>query len=76
MLLGLRKSRLEYKGEVWVVSGDYKVVNDGISGQFEAVPCNTFITESTFGLPIYKWKTPDQINKDIQNWVLKNQAAE
>jgi putative mRNA 3-end processing factor len=73
-VIGSSQIRLEYNGEVWVVSGDYKVVNDGLSGQFEAVPCNTFITESTFGLPIYKWKSPEQINQEIKNWIVKNGA--
>lgn len=73
-VIGSSQIRVEYNGEVWVVSGDYKVVDDGISGQFEPIACNTFITESTFGLPIYKWKSPQQINKDIQNWILKNQV--
>jgi putative mRNA 3-end processing factor len=73
-VIGSSQIRIEDNGEVWVVSGDYKVVNDGISGQFEPIACNTFITESTFGLPIYKWKTPQQINNNIQNWVLKNQS--
>lgn len=73
-VIGSSQIRVEYNGEVWVVSGDYKVVNDGISGQFEPIQCNTFITESTFGLPIYKWKSPEQINKDIQTWIIKNQA--
>ncbi len=73
-VIGSSQIRIEFGGEVWVVSGDYKVVNDGISGQFEPIACHTFITESTFGLPIYKWKTPQQINNDIQNWILKNQA--
>ncbi|MCW3112509.1 MAG: ligase-associated damage response exonuclease [Segetibacter sp.] len=75
-VIGSSQIRLEYNGEVWVVSGDYKVANDGLSGQFEVVPCNTFITESTFGLPIYKWKSPGQINKDIQSWVLKNKELD
>lgn len=47
--------RVEYKGEVWVVSGDYKLENDGISEPFEPVKCHSFISESTFGLPIYSW---------------------
>ena len=55
-IIGSSQIRLEYNGEVWVVSGDYKVEDDGISGKFEPIKCNTFITESTFGLPIYKWK--------------------
>ena len=73
-VIGSSQIRVEYNGEVWVVSGDYKVVNDGISGQFEPVACNTFITESTFGLPIYKWKSPAQISYAIQEWIIKNQA--
>lgn len=72
-VIGSSQIRVEYNGEVWVISGDYKIADDGISGQFEPLACNTFVTESTFGLPIYKWKSPEQINKDIQNWVLKNQ---
>ena len=73
-IIGSSQIRVEYKDEVWVVSGDYKTEDDGISGAFEAVKCNTFITESTFGLPIYKWKTQPQIFRDIQNWVLNNHA--
>ncbi len=71
-VIGSSQIRVEYKGEVWVISGDYKLDDDGISGAFEVVPCHTFITESTFGLPIYKWKTPKQIDADIQNWILQN----
>ena len=74
-IIGSSQIRVEYNGEVWVVSGDYKTEDDGISGAFEVVPCNTFITESTFGLPIYKWKKQADIFTDIKNWVLKNNAA-
>jgi putative mRNA 3-end processing factor len=63
---------LEYNGEVWVVSGDYKVEDDGISGKFEPVSCNTFITESTFGLPVYKWKPQQQVYDNIITWINKN----
>jgi putative mRNA 3-end processing factor len=75
-IIGSSQIRIEYKGEVWVVSGDYKTENDGISGAFEAVPCHTFITESTFGLPIYSWKTQQEIFSNIQQWILKNQSVE
>lgn len=75
-VIGSSQIRLECNGEVWVFSGDYKVADDGLSGQFEPISCNTFITESTFGLPIYKWKSPAQINKDLQTWVLNNQQKE
>ncbi|MEO6187838.1 MAG: ligase-associated DNA damage response exonuclease [Ginsengibacter sp.] len=71
-IIGSSQIRLEYKGEVWVVSGDYKVEDDGISGKFEALRCNTFITESTFGLPIYKWKPQQEIYDNIITWINKN----
>ena len=74
-MIGSSQVRLEYGGEVWVFSGDYKVENDGISGSFEPVKCNTFITESTFGLPIYKWKKQEVIYQSMQEWVLKNKDA-
>ncbi len=71
-IIGSSQIRVEYNAEVWVVSGDYKTENDGISGEIEIVPCDTFISESTFGLPIYKWKPQQELFYDIQNWILKN----
>src|SRR5690348_15540831 len=73
-IIGSSQVRVESNGEIWVVSGDYKLENDGLSGQFEAVKCHNFITESTFGLPIYKWKPQQEIYSDMQNWIRKNQA--
>ena len=58
-----------------MVSGDYKTENDGLSGVFEPVPCHTFISESTFGLPIYNWKPQPAIFYDIQNWIRNNQLT-
>ena len=72
-MIGSSQIRVEYNGEVWVVSGDYKTENDGISGEFELVPCNTFITESTFGLPIYRWKSQVEIFANIKAWIRNNQ---
>jgi putative mRNA 3-end processing factor len=71
-IIGSAQIRVEYKGEVWVISGDYKLENDGLSGQFEPVKCQHFISECTFGLPIYKWKKQDVIFNDIQDWIRKN----
>lgn len=71
-IIGSSQVRVEYNNEVWVISGDYKVENDGISGIFEPVKCNTFITESTFGLPIYKWKPQQEIYNNIITWINKN----
>ena len=72
-IIGSAQIRLEYKGYVVVFSGDYKTQPDFISTAFEPVKCNEFITESTFALPIYKWKTEAQLQEEFQNWILQNQ---
>src|SRR5688572_6115790 len=56
-IIGSAQVRAEYKGEVWVFTGDYKLEDDHFSTPFEIVKCNTFITEATFALPIYKWQS-------------------
>lgn len=71
-IIGSSQIRIEYNGEVWVVSGDYKLEDDGLSGVFEPVTCHTFISESTFGLPIYHWKPQQQIFESVINWIAKN----
>lgn len=71
-MIGSSQIRIEYRGEVWVVSGDYKTEDDGISSAFEPVRCNTFITESTFGLPIYNWKPQLEIYQNIKDWIIEN----
>src|SRR5688500_12821176 len=73
-IIGSSQVRVELNGETWVVSGDYKLENDGISGQFEPVRCHTFISESTFGLPIYHWKPQEAIFGDIQQWIRTNMS--
>src|SRR5919112_514589 len=74
-IIGSAQVRVEHGGEVWVISGDYKLEKDGISGQWEPVNCHSFVSECTFGLPVYQWKPQAQIFSDIQSWVLKNKAA-
>lgn len=71
-VIGSSQVRVEYEGEIWVVSGDYKLENDGLSGEFEPIKCNTFITESTFGLPIYRWKKQEDIYTSMKDWILEN----
>ena len=73
-IIGSAQVRLEYKGYVAVISGDYKTENDGISTAFEPVKCNAFVTESTFGLPIYNWMPQSDIFDDIKTWIAGNQA--
>jgi putative mRNA 3-end processing factor len=72
-VLGSAQVRLEYRGEVWVASGDYKIEPDGTCTPFEPVRCHTFITESTFGLPIYRWQPQAQIFADVNQWWRDNQ---
>ena len=71
-VLGSSQVRLEYKGEVWVASGDYKLEPDGTCDAFEPVVCETFITESTFGLPIYRWQSQSIIFNEINDWWRRN----
>lgn len=74
-IIGSAQIRVEYKGEVWVASGDYKTDDDSISGSFEVVPCNTFITESTFGLPVYQWRPQSEVIGEINDWWRQNKEA-
>jgi putative mRNA 3-end processing factor len=71
-IIGSAQVRLEYKGEICVVSGDYKIEADGISDPFEPVKCHSFVSESTFGLPVYKWQKQDVVFNGIQDWVNDN----
>jgi putative mRNA 3-end processing factor len=67
-VLGSAQVRVEHRGEVWVVSGDYKLAPDPTCAPFEPVRCHTFITESTFGLPIYRWEPQHRIMAGVNNW--------
>lgn len=67
-VLGSAQVRLEYRGEVWVVSGDYKLESDPSCAAFEPVRCHTFVTESTFGLPVYRWPSPVDVFDEINQW--------
>lgn len=73
-IVGSAQIRTEYKGEVWVFTGDFKLQPDGVSEPFELVKCNTFITESTFGLPVYHWKPQVDVFEQINAWWKDNQA--
>nr|WP_227028193.1 ligase-associated DNA damage response exonuclease [Corallococcus soli] len=74
-VLGSAQIRIEHQGEVWVVSGDYKRTPDPTCAPFEVVRCHTFITEATFGLPIYRWDDPRLVAEDILRWWDANRAA-
>jgi putative mRNA 3-end processing factor len=72
-ILGAAQIRVEDKGEVWVVTGDYKTQHDPTCAPFELVRCHTLITECTFGLPNYRWPKEDVVFGDINAWWRANQ---
>ncbi len=74
-VLGSAQVRIDHRGEVWVVSGDYKLDDDPTCDPFEPVRCNTFISESTFGLPIYRWRDPRSVIDDVGAWWRSNADA-
>lgn len=69
---GSAQVRVEYKGEVWVASGDYKTEADHFSPDFEPVKCHAFITESTFALPVFQWQPQAEVMADINAWWAAN----
>lgn len=73
-ILGSAQVRCERNGEVWVVSGDYKVAPDTTSAPFEPLRCHTFVTESTFGLPLYRWLPAAEVAGSIHDWWQANAA--
>ncbi|WP_338839513.1 ligase-associated DNA damage response exonuclease [Flavobacterium ginsenosidimutans] len=73
-IIGSAQIRVEYKGEIWVFTGDYKTENDGISVPYEVVKCHSFITECTFGLPAFNWESQKNVMAEINNWWAENRA--
>jgi putative mRNA 3-end processing factor len=70
---GSAQVRLEHNGDVWVVTGDYKRADDATTTSFETVSCDVFITECTFGLPVYRWPPADRVFDQINRWWQRNQ---
>ncbi len=74
-VLGSAQIRLECAGRTWVVSGDYKTGPDPTCPPFEPVRCDVFITESTFGLPVFRWAPQQQVFDEINAWWHANAEA-
>jgi putative mRNA 3-end processing factor len=74
-VLGSAQVRIEREGEVWVVSGDYKIEADRTCAPFEPLRCHAFVTESTFGLPIYRWRPPAETFANMNAWWADNARA-
>jgi putative mRNA 3-end processing factor len=72
---GSAQIRVQAGGEVWVVSGDYKTEPDGLCEPWEPVPCHAFISECTFGLPLFRWQPQSTVIGQIAGWWQANAAA-
>ena len=75
-VLGSAQIRVEGADGVWVVSGDYKIAPDPTCAPFEPVACDTFITESTFALPIYRWDPAEIVIAEMLSWWASNRERE
>jgi putative mRNA 3-end processing factor len=74
-ILGSAQVRIEQAGEVWVVSGHYKLAPDTTCAPFEPLRCHVFVTEATYGLPIFRWRAAAEIRDAITAWWRANQEA-
>jgi len=74
-ILGSAQIRVEVKGRVWVISGDYKPQPDRSCEPFELVKCNVFVSECTFGLPVYHWEKEEAVHQQINQWWSNNAKA-
>jgi putative mRNA 3-end processing factor len=72
---GSAQVRVEHRGEVWVITGDYKRAADPTCTAFEPVRCHTLVTESTFGLPVYRWPDQRRVWPELQQWWDRNAAT-
>ncbi|MGZ3732968.1 MAG: ligase-associated DNA damage response exonuclease [Parachlamydiaceae bacterium] len=71
-ILGAAQVRIEIGDQVTVISGDYKRAHDATCRPFEVIECDIFVTESTFGLPIYQWASHEEISQQINAWWKEN----
>jgi putative mRNA 3-end processing factor len=75
-ILGSAQIRIEAGGRVAVVTGDYKRGVDPTCEPFEVVRCDLLVTETTFGLPMYRWPDPGEEAARMDAWWAENQAAD
>jgi putative mRNA 3-end processing factor len=74
-ILGSAQVRVSHRGEVWVISGDYKREQDVTCQAFEPLRCHVFVTEATYALPIYRWPPQEEVFGEIHAWWRRNQEA-
>ncbi|GIV24425.1 MAG: DNA ligase-associated DEXH box helicase [Bacteroidia bacterium] len=65
---GSAQIRLAYRGEVWVITGDYKRQADPTTALFEPLRADVIVSECTFGLPIYRWPPAEGVIQELLAW--------
>lgn len=73
-ILGSAQVRVEHQGEIWIVTGDFKTARDPTCTPFEPLRCHVLVTESTFGLPIYRWPEATEVFREVNEWWRMNAA--
>jgi len=68
-ILGSSQIKFNFAGEVWLITGDFKRDQDDTCKKFEKVKTDFLISESTFGLPIFKWEKPQKTAAEIAKWI-------
>jgi putative mRNA 3-end processing factor len=67
-VLGSSQVRIEHHGRVCVFSGDYKTTLTATAEPFELLRCHHFISECTFGLPIFRWPAESEVFESLHDW--------
>jgi putative mRNA 3-end processing factor len=74
-IVGSAQVRLEHRGELWVFSGDYKRAPDPTCVGFQPLAAHVFVTEATFGVPVFRWEPASEVVQDILRWWESNRAV-
>ena len=67
-VLGSAQILIEAAGERWLISGDYKRDPDPSCAPFTPIRADVFISEATFGLPLYRWTPAPEVARQILDW--------
>ena len=68
-ILGSSQIKITLADEKWLITGDFKRQTDETCKKYETIKTDFIISESTFGLPIFKWDDPQDTAKEITKWV-------
>jgi putative mRNA 3-end processing factor len=74
-ILGSAQIRIDVRGKVALITGDYKLQRDATCESWEPVACQLMVTESTFGLPVFRWPATRHIIEQLVGWWKQNQQC-